>query len=238
MLKTLTAVSLSRLLDFETCPQRVYLRHIAREKTPEYDDKHPLVRGRRVHKECEDYISGKTDDFPSSGKKLKGELDYCREQFGDGSATVEDQWGFDSEWNIAGWFDADIWLRLATDCYIAVSGDEGKIYDWKTGKSFGNEVKYMQQMQLYAGAAFMRFPELEICEVTLGFLDDGKMRTKTFTRGPQINKIIAKFVERFNRMTSCVDFRPKPNALNCKFCPFGPTINGGTGACPYGVEPL
>jgi hypothetical protein len=93
----------------------------------------------------------------------------------------------------------------------------------------------MQQMQLYACGAFMRNPELDYLDVTLGFLDDGKTRVKSFERGAKINKLVAKFTERGNRMVNAVNFQPKPNVRNCKYCPFGPT---GTAACLYGVSPL
>ncbi len=123
---------------------------------------------------------------------------------------------------------------MSKDVSIFTS-DTAEVYDWKTGKSFGNEVKYMQQMQLYAIGGFMREPDLQYIDVTLGFLDDGKTRTKNFERGAKTNKLITRFTERGNRMTNCVDFRPNPSAMNCRWCPFGP---GGTGACQYGVEPI
>jgi len=196
-----------------------------------------MLRGSRIHEEVEQYISGVTDDFPSSGKKCRATLDYCRETYADGNVSVEEKWAFDEEWSPVGWFDGTVWLRAATDCTIMGDG-EAQIYDWKTGKSFGNEVKYMQQMQLYAVCAFMLYPDLSYADVTLGFLDDGKLRTKSFERNDKIVKLLAKFTERGNRMTNCVDFRPSPSAINCKWCPFGPTELGGTGACLHGVTPL
>ena len=93
----------------------------------------------------------------------------------------------------------------------------------------------MQQMQLYACGAFLLHPEINYIDVSLGFLDDGKLRTRSFERGTKINILIARFTERGNRMTNCVDFTPNPSVVNCKYCPFGPS---GTKACMYGVEAL
>ena len=231
----ISAWSISRLFDFESCPHRLYLRYIAKAEMPEFPEDHPLKRGLRIHKECEQYISGASEDFPSSGKKLQDELEFCKTAYADGKASVEEQWGFDEKWEATGWWDDNVWLRVATDCYVIPGTDEAIIYDWKTGKSFGNEVKYTQQGQLYACGAFMRDPDLEHVAVTFGFLDDGKLRTKHYERGAKLNKLIAKFTERGTRLTSCVDWRAKPNVLNCKFCNFGPN---GTNACIYGAEPL
>lgn len=236
MAEQLTAWSISRLLDYEACPHRVYLRHIVKSPTPDLPADNPMIRGRRIHTEVEHYISGTTDEFPSSGKKMKETLDYCKDSFTHGYATVEERWGFTDEWAITGWFDSNIWLRMATDCTVQADPAIAEIYDWKTGKSFGNEVKYMQQMQLYAVGAFMRFPEVEYVDVTLGFLDDGKQRMKNFERNKKIPELIAKFTERAMRMINCIDWRPKPNTMNCKYCPFGPAT--GTGSCVHGVLPL
>jgi len=235
MAETITAWSISRLLEYEACPHRAYLRHVVKSPQPELAADHPMIRGRRIHTEVEEYINGKSEDFPSSGKKLKETLDRCKAEYVWGNATVEEQWGFDRSWGPVGWFDSNVWLRMATDCTVSHDPSESEIFDWKTGKSFGNEVKYMQQMQLYACGAFMLNPELEYLDVTLGFLDDGKTRTKSFERGRKIVKLIQRFTDRGNHMIDCVDFRPKPSTMNCKYCPFGPT---GTGACAYGVSPI
>ena len=236
MIQTISAWSISRLFEFELCPYRAYLRHIAKAELPELPPDHPMLRGQVVHKECETYIAGGTDEFPSAGKKLKETLEFCREQFAEGKASVEDKWGFRNDWSDCDWMASDVWLRMATDCTVFVEVIDAVIYDWKTGKSYGNEVKYMQQSQLYACGAFMKYPNLERINVGLGFLDEGKVVTKSFERGPKIYKLIKKFEERGNRMVNCVDFRPKPNAMNCKYCPFGPAT--GTGVCIYGVGGL
>lgn len=210
-----------------------YLMYIRKAAQPELPPDNPLERGKRIHKEVEAYIQG-SDDFPSSGKKLQDVLDYCREHYADGNAVVEDQWAFDRDWSTTGWFDDTAWCRMITDCTIYSDEQSAEIYDWKTGKSFGNEVKYMQQMQLYAVGAFLKHPDMEILEVRLGFLDDGKVREKVFQRDKKIMKLMKRFDERGRRMTECVDFRPKPSPINCKYCPFGP--DNGTGECVHGVS--
>jgi len=194
-----------------------------------------MVRGRRVHDEAEAYITGATDDFPSTGKKLKSVLDYCRDKFAEGKATAEEKWGFDAEWAEVDWFAGTVWCRMALDCLV-FDGDAAIVFDHKTGKSFGNEVKYIQQMQLYAIGVFMRHPEINYVDVKLLFLDDGKVREKNYQRGKKLNVLIKRFEERGNRMTSCVDFRPKPNLVNCRHCAFG--ILNGTGSCIHAVGEL
>ena len=188
-----------------------------------------MIRGQRIHEEVEHYISGKTDDFPSSGKKLQSVIEEFRFRFGQGIASVEAKWGFNQDWEPVGWWG------MATDYHEQCEPDTELIVDWKTGKSFGNEVRYMQQMQLYSVGAFMRNPELEYLDVGLYFLDDGKVRTKSFQRGDKIIKLLNKFTQRANRIRETVNFRANPSLINCKYCAFG--ING-TKACVYAAEPL
>ena len=95
-MKTIDAWSISRLLEFEQCPHRSYLKIIAKSPQPELSDDHPMIRGRRVHDEAEAYITGKSEAFPSAGKKLEAVIDYCRERYAEGKATAEDKWGFDA----------------------------------------------------------------------------------------------------------------------------------------------
>ena len=231
----IVAWSFSRLMDYEACPYRFYLKHIAKAEQPELDKDHPMVRGRRIHEEVEHYISGETDDFPSSGKKCQVIIDECKARFEHGSATVEEKWGFEHDWAPCGWWDDTVWCRMATDYHERIDTDVEIIRDWKTGKSFGNEVKYMQQMQLYAVGAFMRNPHLRYLDVHLNFLDDGKERTKSFQRDSKIIKLTSRFTDRAMRLNNTI-YKPNPSLLNCKYCPFGTEF--GTGGCVYAAEKL
>ena len=195
-----------------------------------------MARGRRIHNEIEAFVTGKTEVLPSAAKKTKEIIEFCRDRYAEGKATAEEKWGFTGDWSITGWFDGDIWLRLATDCFVSCDNDAAIVFDWKSGKSFGNEVKLMQQMQLYACATLMKHPEINFVDTKLVFVDDGTIREKHFERGTKINALIARFTERGNRMINCVDFRPSPNLGNCRYCPYG-TMNG-TGACMHAVSNL
>jgi hypothetical protein len=110
----------------------------------------------------------------------------------------------------------------------------GVATDYKTGKKFGNEVTHNQQGQLYAIGSFMRYPTLEICDVEFIYLDHGiKSKKKTYTR-EKIMKFLPMWQKRADRLTSDEEFRPKPNKINCKWCPFGP--QNGDSSCEWGVD--
>lgn len=229
----ITAWSFYRLLDYETCPHRLYLKAVQRAPQPEFDDKHPIVRGRKIHEMLEKYIVGEADVLPKLSEKHQELVDWLHAEYKKGNVIVEEQWGATDAWMPTDYFGEDVWLRVLLDAAWIVN-DQAIVVDWKTGKKMGNEVKYTQQGQLYAAAVFMRYPEVQIIDTKFEFVDENRTMEKTYRRGDKIFRIIKKFTERANRLTQAVDFRPKPNIRNCKYCPFG-TANG-TGACAYAVE--
>ena len=228
------AVSYSKVKNFEKCPYKIFLSGVKHEKGPERDEDHPAERGERIHKEAEHYVQGAIETLPASLKKLKEEFKVLRESYSEGHIKVEDEWAFDKDWNVlSDWFGKDVWLRMKADVIEFFDKSGALITDYKTGKKFGNEVPHTQQGQLYAIGAFMKYPELDVVDVEFWYLDEGKKTRKTYTRD-QIGRFLARFMERFNKLTTCVNFTPKPNIHNCKWCDYGP--EKGTNVCPYGVN--
>jgi hypothetical protein len=233
-----TAWSFSRLLDFESCAYRVFLASVLRAARPDYPAKHPLVIGQKMHEDAEHYIRGAGDHVPKSLIKSAAELMFCRDMYEQGKATVEEDWGFDSEWAAVGWMDPNIWLRVKCDVTVRLDQTSLLIIDWKSGKSSGSEVRQMQQAQLYAISAFMKYPEVTDLSVTFAFFKDGKTwperSSANYTRAKS-PKYVKRWTERATVLTNCTDFRPEPNRMNCKYCPYGPN-ESGTGQCAFGVE--
>jgi hypothetical protein len=228
------AWSFSRLLNFEQCPYRTYLQDVVKSPRPPTDEKSPLVRGQEMHEEIENYLQNKGALTARTSKPRTLEhIDYCKAMFEDGKASVEEDWGFDNQWGTVGWFDENVWLRVKCDVVLHLDDEAGQITDWKSGKSMGKEVRNMQQGQLYAAGMFMRNPELQLIDAVFVFLDEDKIiPLKTFKR-EKLSYYIQRFEERANVLTTCTDFRPKPNRMNCRWCDFGPYK---TKACAHGVQ--
>jgi len=226
--------SFSRLHAFEECPYRVYLSSVKKEKGPAYDDDpdHPLTRGNREHKNCEDFVGGKTDKTTKAMNKFKPELEMLKEDFDDGKLELEGDWAFDVDWQPTGWWDDNAWARIKLDVWKLVDPTTGKVIDYKTGKKFGNEVKHTQQAQLYMVGAFLKYPEVDLIETEFLYLDHGLRMNKSYKRD-KLPLYLKKFTDRALKMTTCTDFKPKPTKMNCRWCDYGP--ENGTGACPYGV---
>lgn len=226
--------SYSRLKTFEKCPYTLQLSAVDKVPGPVRDENHPANRGTKVHKEAEDYVKGEVDVLPASLKKLKTEFEVLREEYAQGLTLVEQPWGFDEEWGQCDYWDQDkIWLRVKCDVAKFFEEDSAKIVDHKTGKSFGNEVSHVQQGQLYAVSTFMRYPQIDLVEASMWYIDEGKIKSRTYHRSKFL-PIFENFNKRARVLTEMPVLLPKPNKFNCQWCDYGP--QNGNNECPYGIE--
>lgn len=235
-LKKIPAWSFSRLSNFERCPYSVYLASIAKEPRPEPDPNKESAadRGSRIHLAAENYVQGETKELAKELKKVEKDLNMYRDMYEEGIVEVESDWGFTIDWESCGFFDNNVWLRVKCDLVIHHDTETATVVDYKTGKSFGNEVKHISQGQLYAIATFMKYPNLQRIDVEFLYTDEGKSKKKSYSRD-KIVKPLEKFNKRGLALTTTVVFNAKPNVHNCRWCDYGP--NKGTGVCTYGVEP-
>ena len=235
MKKQLQSWSFSSLTDYEKCPYSQYLKRIARVPRDDPPPDSPLVRGINVHNDAEAYVNGSLPDLPKTLKKFEQEFKDLRALYAEGQLLIEQGWGFDHDWNPCGYDDwGTVWHQSKADAVIVTDETTYTIIDYKTGKSWGNEVKHTQQGQLYAVALMCLFPKAESISVEFWYLDEGKTKKRHYTR-TKLAPALASFTKRGIAMTSALDFTPKPNAMNCKWCDYG--IFKGNGKCPHAVDP-
>jgi len=227
--------SYSRLKNFEKCPFMVFLSAVEKAARPEADESSPLVRGIKIHKEAEDYVQGVVGELPTSLRKLSTQFEDLRAKYSEGSVEIEGDWGFTEDWEITDWFGKDVWARIKLDAIIHHDKHSAEVIDHKTGKSFGNEVPHIQQGQIYAIAAFMRYPDLEFVTTQFWFIDEGKIKHKKNYSRTKAMKLLPSWTKRAEALTQATYFKSKPNVMNCRYCDYSPNGNG-TGECVYGVE--
>lgn len=236
MLAAIKHWSYSSLTTFEACPYRLWLDRVEHQPRPEISEDHPIQRGIRVHEALEHYIVGQRDEPPAEAHRYLPMIEELRVAYTAARVTCESAWWFTQDWAPCESNSPDRWLVVKTDVAHHATPAQMTIIDWKTGKSYMKDVKHGGQMQLYATAAFMKFPDLEMVTVKLPYLDEAPPeKTRLYLR-PQIEPFIRSFSRRAGALLSDAKagrFPPKPNRSNCKFCDFGPA--NGTGVCAYGV---
>lgn len=229
----------SRAVDFESCKFKAFLKYVKKIPEPERPlppgkMEHANDRGTRVHDMLEQYVCGKSKDFPSEASTFRAEIDAMARLFKLGKVELEQDWAFDRGWEIADWQSG--WLRLKLDSLVFLTPYEAVAIDYKTGRKFGNEAKHMEQLMLYQLACFLRYPELEVVHVELFYLDHDELTHRQFTRRQGL-AFKRNWDNRGNSITTATEFPANPNVWSCRWCHFGDPANGfptGTGHCQAG----
>lgn len=234
MSKTLDSWSFSKLTEFEKCKYRTFLLHVERKPEPERPlppgkTEHANDRGTRIHKDAELFVRGE-GEFTSELNAFKPEFIVLRDMYKKGQISLEGEWGMDHGWNPTDWKGA--WLRLKLDCLALLNKKQAVAIDFKTGKKYGNEVKHMEQLQLYALVTALRYPELEEITTELWYLDIDEITQVTLSRA-QALQLLDGFDRRGTRVTTCMKWPANPSVFTCRWCMYGPW---GSGDCQEGVR--
>jgi len=219
--------SYSRLLDYESCAHKAFLKIVKREPDPSGP---AAERGVQIHDAAERFVRGEGDFIPEL-KHFKAEFNALRTQYKQGIVSLEGEWATTRDWQPTDWKSRDAWCRMKLDALTWRGKHDAIIVDYKTGKLFGNEVKHGEQGQLYAVGAFMRYPELEEVIVEFWYLDLNDSTSCRYTRKQGI-EFAVHFHNRGARMTDATSFPPRPNMFSCRYCPFSPRAGG---QCKAGV---
>lgn len=226
-----TSWSFSALVEgYEKCAHRTFLTRVKKFKESEEKDNTAADRGTAIHDLAEKYIKGEIAELPSELQKCRALFEKLQESFNGAAMYVEEDWGFTDKWAVTGYYAKDTWLRVKLDAMLMRSETSAVVYDWKTGKKFGNELKHLSQAQLYALAAFSRFPELQFVTVDFRYLDHGTNLTKTYSR-EQAEMFRPRWEERAFKMTTDTSFPPSPSKHTCRWCP-----HVDTGNCTWAIE--
>ena len=232
----ITSWSYTRLRDFEACPYRVALQSAEKREMPPKEVGGPLDRGIRIHDAAEAYIKGTGELIDELDKpKVLEVLNFYREIFPAEGAFIEEQWAFTQSWTKADWYGKDTWLRLKIDAgtFLDEERTAALVDDWKSGKSWGKEIKTYEQGALYTIGLMYRVPSIQNVTARFIYIDEDKIKPFEFTR-MQMIPLIKRFTQRALRLTLGTEFPAKPNRGNCHYCPFGPNAQGNNG-CPHGI---
>lgn len=231
--KMITSWSFSRYSDYQQCPAKAKYKHVLRMKEPPND---AMARGTAIHTMAEDYIKGKLRSLPAELSRFKDEFKYLRGRFKKklDSIVVEDTWAFKKDWSRTTFDDwVNCVVRIKLDCaYIVEEGGLTVMYipDWKTGKFRPDKnADYIEQLELYALAALILYPHVDIARPQLKYIDEG------VTYPPDDQPLIfkqedkARLIKLWSKRTKAMlndkSFAPRPNNL-CRYCHFRAS-NGG-----------
>lgn len=227
------AWSYSRLSVFERCPYQLKLQVVDKA---EQGFSEAANRGVEVHTAMEKFIKKERDDLIPELQNFKDELENLRTRYEQGQVDVEQNWAFDNKWQMVDdWMADNVWCRVKLDAMVSLSTHKAVVIDLKTGRKSGNEIKHVDQGQLYTAAACLRYQNLREVVVEFWYVDQDDISTITYT-AEDAAKFILRFEQRGLKLTEATEFPPKPSIFTCRICPYRQMSVGGNGKCTFAVS--
>lgn len=221
----ITAWSFSRLNDYRKCPKLAFYKHVQKLKEP---GSAAMDRGSDIHEEAQVFAQKNSrTKCPESLECFEQELRVLQKN--KVSLACEQQWTFTKEWKPTGWFDKDAWCRQIVDAmYIDKTRNVLVVIDHKTGKL---NPAHEEQLDLYALAGLIMFPDVAGVEVQLWYHDHGVQKPdqpKVYTH-LDIPALKKKWEGNVKPMLADRSFREKPGKA-CTWCHFS---KGNGGPCKF-----
>lgn len=211
-----TPWSYSSLAAFEECPRRYKLTRLTKQvrekQTP------ALAEGNRVHTALEKYIKGESS-LPPEYAGYKNFADTVKTA--PGQKHAEYSFGLTKNLKPTGFWDSDVWVRGKLDV-VVLREKSAVVIDWKTGKPKVD----MDQLRLFAGAAFCTWPHIQGVVTGYAWLTASKLDPERFNREDN-TKIWQEFAIRVHRMEEAAktdSFPPRPSGLCRQWCPVGKAL--------------
>ena len=194
----------SQLEKFEPCPRQFYHVRVKRDvKEPPTEH---TIWGERVHTAFEHRILEGTP-LPEGMEQWEGLAQKL--SMLPGEKFAEEKLAIDRNFKAVDWKEA--WSRGIADL-IVKHKDKAATFDYKTGKR-----KPTEQLSLYAGYIFAKYPEVEQVETGFIWLKDRKIDRQIFHRS-EAPIIWQSFLPRVNKLESAYErdtWPARPSGL-CK----------------------
>jgi PD-(D/E)XK nuclease superfamily len=202
----------SRHDDFAACPKKYEARYVL--KSLPFEQNAAAERGSRIHESIEHYLQGKRADVD---REISGSWFNQIRDLKTHNAKAEESWEFSE-----GFHPVDRkhpkWLAMKIDAHYFAGPTRMRVIDFKTGKMYATS---LEQIEIYALAAFAKYDKLETVSAELWYLDQEEPYEKEFEVS-QCERIARKWEARAREMLEATTFKARPN----KFCSWCPLLSG------------
>jgi hypothetical protein len=214
-----TRWSYSSLSTYESCPAKwkySYLDNLPYAASP------AMVRGTRLHADCENYIKGTLMRLPNELSKVTRMIDTMKAQ----GAKSEETWLLDSDWAHTA---ARPWIKAIIDVHwIEPGGKVLQVRDFKSGREYP---EHTDQLELYSLMGLCIYPTAVRAEYGAIYLDGGYTSQEgAILRGDVMSSKLKRWNDRAIRIFEDTEHKPTPGGA-CKWCDYsakkgGPCLEG------------
>ena len=211
----MTAWSYSSIKTFDQCPKKYF--HLKVVKDVKDDPGEAAVYGTLVHEAAELFVKDGTP-IPEKFAYMRPIVEPLAAQ--SGVKITEMKLGLRKTadgFEACDFFAKDVWYRGIVDLLI-LDGDRAWMIDYKTGKN----AKYadMKQLDLMAGALFVKFPDLKVIKSALIYVVSNEFPKKTHKR-ENLTQYLSVFDTQLDRLDAAMEngvWNAQTSPL-CGWCP-------------------
>lgn len=229
------AWSLSRLSDYEQCPQKLLYRV---RNTPIAQPSVSGQKGIDEHKDAERFVKGEMKKLPPVLKQFSTEIKAIVKN---NEPEAEAELAFTRNFKKrTGWFDKDVWFRGKLDLRFENVDERGRkvidVIDYKTGrvKTYRD---LADQCRVYGMVSLLAHPDAYAARVRFWYTAHGVMIPE---RGPTVHVrktmlagTVREYTMRANRMEKEKKFTARPGE-HCRLCDYSKSKGGPCQRSKYG----
>lgn len=225
-LPRITAWSYSRWSTYSECPFKAKLKFVEKLKEP---SSKAMERGSEIHTHAEQFVKGEQKRVHETLTLFSKEFRSLKKR----KALAEHDVTFRKDWSQTTWNDwNEAWVRIKIDALVPPNKQNVvEVIDYKTGKPKDG---YDAQLELYAVAGFLVYPQAEQVRTNLWYLDHGVIHGADSLRNPgsegiytrdMLQKLINGWERRVKPMLADTVFSPRPGPY-CSWCHFRKANHG------------
>lgn len=208
------AWSFSRLNKYRQCPLKSYWMDYAPKDQRVKEPPNPIFeKGNDMHKAMELAVK-KDRELPVHLMHTRPIVDAIRRA---PVQMVEEKMAFTQELKPVTFFDQNCWVRVIHDILVLNADQTHAVcIDWKSGKPRPES----DQLELFAGSVFTKYPSVETVDTYYGFLEHKKFARMTYHKKME-DHIWQKFGEEAYQIEHAYktgDWQPCPGK-QCEWCP-------------------
>lgn len=222
----LVAWSFSRWNTYAQCPKKAFYKFVEKRDEEQND---AMKRGETIHDLSYRYARGKIARCPAPLRLFAKEFLVLRKAWKSKAlgTFAEGQWAFDKQWQETTYYAEPgkpvPWVRVSADFGVCDQlAKHIRVIDFKTGKI---RKEHDLQLELYALAAFKKFPWVQTVNAELWYLDQGEVAEIPYARDEDEATLQTVWQKRTERMLRDKRFACKPSVL-CKWCTFSEEKGG------------
>lgn len=208
-----TAWSYSRYAKYTLCP--LQFKFSVLDKLPEPGSP-AMTRGNDMHVGTANFLKGTVSTLPADVMKNPVITDLIQQVAAMPNKEVEQQWGYDSNWQPTSWFGKGTWFRSVLDVGVMYDDLTFEAIDWKSGRRYGSNE---EQMETQALAVMKRFKPVKHVTARLAYMDEVGANPFEFHEFPatKMQSLADKWAKKVEPMFTDTVFAPRPND-KCRFC--------------------